>query len=117
MRDSSSSPVPTMVEAPNNQPTVRPDKTQDTAEKASKVDHSQLEYQGKLGLTQDVEEALAETHAYIWKRDEHGNLLIRSTQGDPKNPRSWPNWKRYGVVGLACLLNNLVGRVVGRADG
>ncbi|WWD20497.1 hypothetical protein CI109_104973 [Kwoniella shandongensis] len=59
-------------------------------------------------LDKEVIDILAENHAVVWKKDESGNLLIRSLHGDPQSPRSWPNWKRYGIVGLASLLNNLV---------
>jgi hypothetical protein len=79
-----------------------------TAGSAGKDKTSQVEHQSALGLREDVEEALVTAHAYVFKRDEQGNLLIRSTADDPDNPRSWPNWRRYAVVGLPCLLNNLV---------
>lgn len=61
-----------------------------------------------FGLTKEQNHLLIDNYAYIWKKDDSGNLLIRSSKGDPTNPRSWPNWKRYGIVGLASLLNNLV---------
>ncbi|KAK8850314.1 hypothetical protein IAR55_004231 [Kwoniella newhampshirensis] len=61
-----------------------------------------------LQLGKEIEAILAENHTVVWKKDDKGNLLIKSSPGDPQNPRSWPNWKRYSIVGLASLLNNLV---------
>lgn len=61
-----------------------------------------------LGLTKEQNQLLSDNYAYVWKKDDSGNLLIKSAKGDPTNPRSWPNWKRYAIVGLASLLNNLV---------
>ncbi len=81
-----------------------------TIEKAPPHSHSEIEYQNTLGLSEEVQDVLRESHAYVYEKDEHGYLLIKSLKGDPRNPRSWPNWKRYGVVGLASLLNNLVSR-------
>lgn len=71
----------------------------------------ELSEQKELGLSQEVERTLADNHAYVYRKDERGNLLIRSLKGDPTSPRSWPNWKRYGVVILASTLNNLVSRL------
>ncbi|KAL0252953.1 hypothetical protein I308_102347 [Cryptococcus tetragattii IND107] len=61
-----------------------------------------------LGLTKEQNQLLSDNYAYVWKKDDSGNLLIKSAKGDPTNPRSWPSWKRYAIVGLASLLNNLV---------
>ncbi|KAL8280491.1 hypothetical protein RQP46_007139 [Phenoliferia psychrophenolica] len=44
----------------------------------------------------------------VSRRGEDGTLFIRSTEGDPDNPREWPSWKRYAIVILASTLNNLV---------
>ncbi len=114
-RDSISSQTPTVVN-PNPQDVVThnhghintvpsTNKLQagqvEKAETVAKYDHSQLEYQQGLGLTKEVEDYLASQHAYVWKQDDKGNYLIKSARGDPKNPRSWPNWRRYAVVGLA----------------
>lgn len=77
-------------------------------ETAEKLENAQLDYQKGLGFTQEVEELLRENAAYVWKKDERGNLLVRSTKLDKGNPRNWPNWKRYGIVILASTLNNLV---------
>ncbi|KAK4687539.1 hypothetical protein P7C73_g2587, partial [Tremellales sp. Uapishka_1] len=72
-----------------------------------------LEFQNGLQLSPQVEEELNKEHAYVWKKDEEGNLLIRPLGDDPHNPRVWPNYKRYLVVGLACWLNNLMGEEFG----
>ncbi len=61
-----------------------------------------------IHIEDGTESALLEHHAYLWKKDSQGNLFLKSSPGDPTDPRYWPNWKRYGVVGLASLLNNLV---------
>lgn len=77
----------------------------------------ELSEQKELGLSQEVERTLADNHAYVFRKDERGNLLIRSLKGDPSSPRSWPNWKRYGVVILASTLNNLVSHMQQSSTG
>ncbi|OCF73534.1 polyamine transporter [Kwoniella mangroviensis CBS 8886] len=62
----------------------------------------------ELGINQETRQILQDNHAYIWKKDAKGNLLIKSLSSDPSSPRNWMNWKRYALVGLASLLNNLV---------
>ncbi|OCF36230.1 polyamine transporter [Kwoniella heveanensis BCC8398] len=77
--------------------------------------HDLVEHQNSLnlGLSKEVEGVLKDNWAFVKSRDEHGNYLIKSLPGDPGNPRSWKNWKRYSLVGLASLLNNLLGFAVG----
>ncbi len=54
-----------------------------------------------------LEAALKEHHGYISHRDENGKYIVEATGDDKRNPRNWPKWKRYGVVGLASFLNNM----------
>ena len=106
MRDSISSQTPTVVDPTESVPSHV--KASQTEKAITNQDTSQREYQSSLDLSPEIQALLAENHAVVWKQDEKGNYLIKSAKGDPKNPRSWPNWRRYGVVGLASLLNNLV---------
>jgi hypothetical protein len=66
-------------------------------------EHTQLE-----STNPDLYHALEKEHVYLTHRDEEGNYLVRSTKSDMQNPRNWPDWKRYFVVGLASWLNILV---------
>ena len=114
-RTSPVSQTPTAVDIPidpstGGVPRTAQPKARDAAqaETGAKLDSSQFEFQHSLHLPKEVERALTESYAYIERRDVQGNLVIRGIKGDPRNPRSWPNWKRYAVVGLASWLNNLV---------
>jgi len=49
----------------------------------------------------------AAAHAIV-SYTQDGMILIQNVKGDPDSPRSWPNWKRYGIVILASFLNNLL---------
>lgn len=51
--------------------------------------------------------AIADAHSVV-SHTEGETIFIRNAKGDPDSPRSWPNWKRYGIVILASWLNNLV---------
>lgn len=79
-----------------------PDPSLDPDAKTGKS-HIQLEH-----TNPDLFHALEKEHVYLAHQDEEGNYLVRSTRSDAQNPRNWPNWKRYGVVGLASWLNILV---------
>ena len=85
-------------------------KNADSVEKSSNGNSNphHLEYQNSLNLSPETQQILAESNAYVYKKESDGMLLIKSVKGDPVNPRSWPNWKRYAIVGLASFLNNLV---------
>jgi hypothetical protein len=72
-------------------------------EQAEKYEHEQLE-NSNPGLFQALEEA----GVYFAYRDAEGSDIIRSTKEDKRNPRNYPKWKRYLIVGLASWLNNLV---------
>ncbi|KAH8078023.1 polyamine transporter [Filobasidium floriforme] len=72
-------------------------------EQAEKYEHEQLE-KSNPGLFQALEEA----GVYFAYRDAEGSDIIRSTKEDKRNPRNYPKWKRYLIVGLASWLNNLV---------
>ncbi|ORY22829.1 putative polyamine transporter [Naematelia encephala] len=74
----------------------------------NKVETSAQEHVDEFNLSKEVRDVLAANHAIVYERDAEGNYLIKGTRGDPASPRSWPNWKRYAVVGLASWLNNLV---------
>ncbi|KAF7983746.1 hypothetical protein HWV62_19719 [Athelia sp. TMB] len=54
-----------------------------------------------------VHQKILDAHAVV-SHTKNGQVLIQSARGDPDSPRSWPAWKRYGIVILASFLNNLV---------
>ncbi|WVQ85702.1 hypothetical protein IAT38_007868 [Cryptococcus sp. DSM 104549] len=85
-------------------PPARAPKPDQDVEHLEPSEHSANDF----GLTKEHHELLAAQHAYVWKKDDEGNYLIKSAAGDPASPRSWANWKRYGIVILASTLNNLV---------
>lgn len=42
----------------------------------------------------DLGKALAEAHVEIDHQDEDGTFYIRSSPGDPTNPRYWRGWRK-----------------------
>jgi hypothetical protein len=54
-----------------------------------------------------LSKAIGEAHAVI-SHTADGKIFVKSAKGDPESPRSWPNWKRYGIAIFASWLNNLV---------
>lgn len=79
------------------------------AEKAPSTSDGSMTLAGKQFADSDpaVHQAILNVHAVI-SHAKDGKVLIQSARGDPDSPRSWPNWKRYGIVILASFLNNLV---------
>ncbi|KZP30509.1 MFS general substrate transporter [Athelia psychrophila] len=79
------------------------------AEKAPSTSEVSTTLAGKQFADSDpaVHQAILNAHAIV-SHTQDGKVLIQSARGDPDSPRSWPNWKRYGIVILASFLNNLV---------
>lgn len=79
------------------------------AEKAPSTSEVSTTLAGKQFADSDpaVHQAILNAHAIV-SHAQDGKVLIQSARGDPDSPRSWPNWKRYGIVILASFLNNLV---------
>jgi hypothetical protein len=50
-----------------------------------------------------VRKAITEAGAII-SHTADGKIFLRSAKGDPDSPRSWPNWKRYGIAIFASWL-------------
>jgi len=84
-----------------------PDATPSPKDAIAKLDDPKLEHDQLEHSDPTLHQALTENNAYLHRRDEHGSYLIRATKDDKTNPRNWPNWKRYAVVGLAAWLNNM----------
>jgi hypothetical protein len=75
----------------------------DKSAQQEKFEHEQLE-----NSNPDLFKALEEAGVYFAHKDQEGSDIIRSTKEDKRNPRNYPKWKRYLLVGLASWLNNLV---------
>ncbi|TYJ55740.1 hypothetical protein B9479_003516 [Cryptococcus floricola] len=92
----------------HEKPQPKPEAAQDVQHSEASLDNDTEVDPEHFMLSKENKQLLADNHAYVWHKDEHGNFLVKASKGDPSDPRSWPNWKRYAIVGLASLLNNLV---------
>ncbi|GFZ44363.1 hypothetical protein JCM24511_02085 [Saitozyma sp. JCM 24511] len=88
---------------------LAPESSLTEAQTAGKLDDSQVEYHHALGITEEVEEVLKRYHAYVWNKDERGNLLVQLcvsgySTGVEQMQKEFGFSTEVGTVGLSLFI-------------